>query len=80
MISSIMLGVWCVCVVLRAYGVDVGCVWCWWGMRGVLHVCGVDEVCVCCWWGVRVLLMGHACVADEVGCVSATRVYNVIVP
>ena len=28
---------------------------------------------------VRVLLMGHACVADEVGCVSFARVYNVTV-
>ena len=27
----------------------------------------------------RVLLMGHACVADEVDCVSAVRVYNVTV-
>ena len=42
-------------------------------MRVVLmrHVCGADQVCV--------LLMRGACVADEVGCVSAARVYNVTV-
>ena len=60
-----MLGVWCVYVVLYAYGADVG-------------ACGFDEACVgCC---MCVVLMRRACVADEVSCVGATRVYNVTVP
>jgi len=40
---------------------------------------GADDGYVWCWPGVRVLLMGHMCVSDEVGCVGAARVYNVTV-
>ena len=55
------------------------CVWCCMRMVLMMGACGANEACVGCCMCVCVLLMGHACVVDEVGCVSVARVYNVTV-